>query len=396
MYIFILMNGSEGRVWVEIYLDHLVNNYKIIKKKVKKAKIMAAIKADAYGHGAIEVARILESRGVYMFGVASVEEGIELRQAGIASKILILSPILYSQIDAAIKYELIPTISEFQFFKILDKKLKTLGKQILVHIEIDTGMARTGISFDNARESIRKMNSSPCVKIEGIFSHFPLAGSDGAFTKKQIIKFRSLVKDLRRYKINPSCVHLANSSGIFKHTDSHFNLVRPGIALYGLTSSPEVHYTKGLLPVMALKSRVVNIRNAKTNTPVSYNHTFVTKRKSRIATISVGYGDGYPRALSNVGEVLVKGVRAPIIGIICMDLIMVDVTDIQGVKVGDIVTLIGKDGNEEIRVEECANKSHTIVYEITSGIGPRVARVFKYNDRFISVRNLLGRWRYGR
>jgi len=390
------MDGSKGRVWVEIYLDHLVNNYKIIKKRVKKAKIMAAIKADAYGHGAIEVARILESKGVYMFGVASVEEGIELRQAGIASKILILSPILYTQIDAVIKYDFMPTISEFQFFKMLDKKLRAIGKPIQAHIEVDTGMTRTGIPYDNARESIGKMNSSLNIKIDGIFSHFPLAGADGAFTKKQIKKFRSLITDLRRYKINPPCIHLANSSGIFKHTDSHFNLVRPGIVLYGLTSSPDVHYTKGLSPVMALKSRVVNIRNAKTNTPVSYNHTFVTKRKSRIATISVGYGDGYPRALSNVGEVLVRGVRAPIIGTICMDLIMVDVTDIQGVKVGDIVTLIGKDGNEEIRVEECANKSHTIVYEITSGIGPRVARVFKYNDRFISVRNLLGRWRYGR
>jgi len=396
MYIFILMDGSKGRVWVEIYLDHLVNNYKIIKKRVKKAKIMAAIKADAYGHGAIEVARILESKGVYMFGVASVEEGIELRQAGIASKILILSPILYTQIDAVIKYDFMPTISEFQFFKMLDKKLRAIGKPIQAHIEVDTGMTRTGIPYDDARESIGKMNSSLNIKIDGIFSHFPLAGADGAFTKKQIKKFRSLITDLRRYKINPPCIHLANSSGIFKHTDSHFNLVRPGIVLYGLTSSPDVHYTKGLSPVMALKSRVVNIRNAKTNTPVSYNHTFVTKRKSRIATISVGYGDGYPRALSNVGEVLVRGVRAPIIGTICMDLIMVDVTDIQGVKVGDIVTLIGKDGNEEIRVEECANKSHTIVYEITSGIGPRVARVFKYNDRFISVRNLLGRWRYGR
>lgn len=390
------MDGSKGRVWVEIYLDHLVNNYKIIKKRVKKAKIMAAIKADAYGHGAIEVARILESKGVYMFGVASVEEGIELRQAGIASKILILSPILYTQIDAVIKYDFMPTISEFQFFKMLDKKLRAIGKPIQAHIEVDTGMTRTGIPYDDARESIGKMNSSLNIKIDGIFSHFPLAGADGAFTKKQIKKFRSLITDLRRYKINPPCIHLANSSGIFKHTDSHFNLVRPGIVLYGLTSSPDVHYTKGLSPVMALKSRVVNIRNAKTNTPVSYNHTFVTKRKSRIATISVGYGDGYPRALSNVGEVLVRGVRAPIIGTICMDLIMVDVTDIQGVKVGDIVTLIGKDGNEEIRVEECANKSHTIVYEITSGIGPRVARVFKYNDRFISVRNLLGRWRYGR
>ncbi len=389
-----LMNVTEGRVWAEIYLDHLINNYRIIKKRVKKARVMAAIKADAYGHGAVEVARTLEAQGAYMFGVASLEEGIELRQAGITSKILILSPILYSQITPVLEYNLIPTISEFQFFKVLDKRLKSLQKRILVHVEIDTGMARTGISYNKAREAIRKIHKSPFIKIEGIFSHFPLAEADGAFTEKQIRDFGGLIKDLRKNRIRPSLVHLANSSGIFKHTESHFNLVRPGIALYGLTPSSEVKYAKGFLPVMALKSRVVNLRSVRVNTPVSYGHTFSTKRRSRIATISVGYGDGYPRALSNAGDVLLKGKRAPIIGTICMDLIMVDVTDIENVEVGDIVTLVGKDGKEEITVEECARKSNTIVYEITSGIGPRVARVFRCHDRFFSVRDLLGRWRY--
>ncbi len=395
MYIFILMNVTAGRVWAEIYLDRLSNNYKTIQKKVEKARIMAAIKADAYGHGAIEVAKTLEAEGIYMFGVASVEEGIELRQAGLTSKILILSPILYSQIDAIIEHNLIPTISELGFFEVLDKKLRALGKPMFVHIEVDTGMTRTGISYDHARESIRKMNTSPLIKIEGIFSHFPLADSNGSFSKKQIREFNALIKNLKRLEINPSFIHLANSSGIFKHSDSHFNLVRPGIALYGLTSSPETHYSNDFLPVMALKSRVVNIRDAEVNTPVSYGHTFVTKRRSRIATISVGYGDGYPRVLSNNGEVLVKGKRAPIVGTICMDLIMIDVTDIKGVKIGDIVTLIGEDGNEAITAEECANKANTIVYEITSGIGPRVARVFKYQNQCVSVRNLLGRWTNG-
>lgn len=394
MYIFILVNVTEGRVWAEIYLDHLINNYKIIQKKTRKAKVMAAIKADAYGHGAVEVARTLESEGIYMFGVASVEEGVELRQAGITSKILVLSPILYSQIDTVVEYNLIPTISEFGFFRVLNKKLKALRKPISVHIEVDTGMTRTGIPYDKARQSIKKMSSSQFVKIEGLFSHFPLADSDGAFTKKQIKEFSGLVKDLRKYKINPSFIHLANSSGLFKHIDSHFRLVRPGIALYGLTASPDIHYTKSLLPVLSLKSRIVNIRNVKANTPISYGHIFVTKKRSRIATISVGYGDGYPRALSNVGEVLLKGTRAPIVGAICMDLIMIDVTGIGRVKVGDVVTLIGDDGDEQITAEECAIKSNTIVYEISTGIGPRVARVFKYRNRFFGVRDLLGRWRY--
>jgi len=394
MYIFILMDVTEGRVWAEILLDRLVNNYKIIKRKVKSSGIMAAIKADAYGHGAVEIARTLEAEGVFMFGVASVEEGIELRQGGITSRILVLSPVLYSQVDVVFEYNLIPTISEMKFFNLLDEKARVLKKPILVHIEVDTGMTRTGFPYNTASAAIRKIRRSPHIKIEGLFSHFPLADRDGAFTKTQIRQLDTLVRDLARHKIKPRFIHLANSSGIFKHIDSHHNLVRPGIALYGLASSPDIRYGKGFMPVMALKSKVVSVRTVKAHTPVSYGHTFVTKKRSKIATISIGYGDGYPRVLSNIADVLIKGKRARIVGTVCMDLIMVDVTYIAGVKVGDVVTLIGKDGKEEITAEECARKSKTIVYEITSGIGPRVARVFKYNDRFISVRNLLGRWRY--
>lgn len=388
------MTLTEGRVWAEIYLDRLISNYKVTQKRANKAAIMAAIKADAYGHGAVEVARILEAEGVHMFGVASVEEGVELRQAGIVSKILVLSPILYSQIDAIIEYDLIPTVSEMKFFNILAKKAKKLKQPMLVHVEIDSGMTRTGISYDNAVEAISKIERSPSIKIEGLFSHFPLADGDGAFTRKQIREFRQLIKKLRKRKIGPPYFHLANSSGIFKHKDSHFNLVRPGISLYGLAASPQIRYSRILAPVMVLKSKVVNVRTVRRNTPVSYGHTYRTKKQSKIATVSIGYGDGYPRVLSNIGEVLIKGKRAPIIGTVCMDLTMVDVTGIKGVAVGDVVTLIGKDGSEEITAEECAQRSHTIVYEITSGIGPRVARVFKYNNRLISVRNLLGRWRY--
>jgi alanine racemase len=395
MYIFILMSITEGRVWAEIYLDRLIKNFKLLQKKATNTRILAAIKADAYGHGAIEVARTLENEGVYMLGVASVEEGIELRQSGINSKILVLSPIMYTQIDLALEYNLIPTVSELRFFRALEKKVQHIRRPIHVHIEVDTGMTRTGIAYDKAREAICKINRSPYVKIEGIFSHFPCADADGAFTRKQIGDFRRLVKDLKQYKIQPSYVHIANSSGMFKHRDAHMKLVRPGIALYGLTSSPAIHYDSKFQPAMALRSRVVNLRTVKARTPISYGHTFTTKKRSKIATISVGYGDGYPRSLSNTGDVLVHGKRARIVGTICMDLIMVDVTGISDVHVGDVATLIGRDGRQEITAEECAKKSNTIVYEITSGIGPRVARVFQYNGRSLSVRNLLGRWRYG-
>lgn len=388
-----LMNVTAGRVWAEVYLDNLVKNYRIVKKKAGDAKIMAAIKADAYGHGAVEVARTLESERIKMFGVASIEEGIELRRAGITSKILVLSPILYRQIDAALEFNLVPTVTETGFFREFESRLKNLKRPMPVHIEVDTGMTRTGVSYQKAYDSIMRIKKSPYVQIEGLFSHFPLADGDGAFTNKQIREFSLLLKRLKKTKITPKFVHLANSSGLFKHDRSHFELVRPGIALYGLTASPDIRYARGLAPVMALKSKIVNLRVVRPNTAISYGHTFITRKRSTIATISVGYGDGYPRALSNIGDVLIRGKRARIVGTICMDLTMVDVSGIKGVMVGDDVTLIGKDGKEEVTAEECAQKANTIVYEITSGIGPRVARVFKNRDRVISMRNLLGRWR---
>ncbi|MGQ9702099.1 MAG: alanine racemase [bacterium] len=386
------MKEIFGRAWAEIYLDRLVNNCSLIRKVIGNKAIMAAIKADAYGHGAIEVARTLQQVGVDMFGVASAEEGIELRLAGIDAKIIILSPALESQIDNIIEYNLIPTISELAFFKKLNQRLQKLKKPISVHIEVDTGMTRTGFLYEEALNAIQKIGHSPYIKIEGIFSHFPLADSDGVFSRKQIIKFSKLIEQLRSIKIAPKFIHLANSSGVLRFPESHFNLVRPGIALYGLTPSNRIIYNDHFRPVMCLRSRIVNIRQVPVNTPVSYGHTYRTKRKSRIATVSVGYGDGYPRLLSNNAEVLCHGKRAKILGTICMDLIMIDVTDIPQARLGDVVTLIGRDGNEEIKAEELAKKCNTIVYEITSGIGPRVARVFKNRERVISMRNLLGRW----
>ncbi|MGB9720779.1 MAG: alanine racemase [bacterium] len=386
------MNRMLGRTWAEIYLDRLINNYLLIKKIAGNRKIMAAIKADAYGHGAVEIARTLQKVGVDMFGVASTEEGIELRHAGIKAKIIILSPILKNQIDEIIEYDLIPTVSELTFFETLNKKIQKIRKPMLIHIEVDTGMTRTGFPYNKAINAIEKIQRSPYIRIEGIFSHFPMADCDGAFSKKQIKDFSQLIAQLNSMKIKPKFVHLANSSGIFRFPESHFNLVRPGISLYGLTSSPEVIYNHHFQPVMSLKSRIVNLREVPANTPISYGHTYRTKRKSRIATVSVGYGDGYPRMLSNNAEVLCQGRRTNIVGTICMDLIMIDVTDNSQAKLGDIITLIGRDGNEEIKVEELAQKCNTIVYEITSGIGPRVARVFKNKEKIVSVRNLLGRW----
>ena len=391
-----LMNARGGRVWAEISLDRLINNYRIVRKSTGNARIMAAIKADAYGHGAIEVAHALEAEGIYMFGVAGVEEGIELRDAGIKTKILVLSPILYDQIDDLLDHDIIPTVSELGFFKVLDERLKERGTPGLVHIEVDTGMTRTGFSIDEAADALGTIHASPRITIDGIFSHFPLADADGAFTKEQIERFNGLISAMKTRGVEFGSIHLANSAGIFRWPQSHYDLVRPGIALYGLKSSPKISYDSDFRPVMKLMSRVVNMRVVEAGTPISYGHTYRTKRRGKIATVSVGYGDGYPRLLSNKGEVLIRSKRAPIVGTVCMDLIMVDVTDLPDVTVGDVVTLFGEDGDQEITVEECAAKADTIVYEITSGIGPRVARVFKSDEEVLRIRTLLGRWGNGR
>lgn len=386
------MNASGGRVWAEISLDRLRENYRIVQGSAASAKVMAAIKADAYGHGAVEVARTLESEGIYMFGVASVEEGIELRKAGIGSKILVLSPILYDQIDEVLEHDIIPTISELGFIDALDRKLKERGRPCLVHVEVDTGMTRTGFSLKEAKQALGTISASPRIRIDGIFSHFPLADKNGSFTRKQIEDFNRFVQDLKPSGIRYGSIHMANSSGIFRWPDSHYDLVRPGIALYGLRSSPAVSYKGGFAPVMELKTHVVNVRTVDADTPVSYGHAYLTRRRSTIATISIGYGDGYPRLLSNQGEVLVHSRKVPIIGTICMDLTMIDVTDLADVRVGDVVTVIGREGDSEITAEECAAKADTIVYEITSGIGPRVARIFTSGGQIVKIRTLLDKW----
>ncbi len=386
------MIGMEGRVWAEIALDRLIMNYRLVKRQAHRSKIMAAIKADAYGHGAVEIAEMLSAEGVDFYGVASVEEGIELRQAGITTDILVLSPILYNQIDEIIEHNLMPTISELAFYRELNQRARTLGTVITAHVEIDTGMTRTGIPYREAPGAIITLTASPHVKIAGLFTHFPLADADGNFTGRQIKYFNQLLSGLRKNGSRIKYVHMANSSGMFNFPSALFNLVRPGIALYGLRSSPNVYYGDDFKPVMTLKSKIVSIREVPPNTPISYGHTFRTARRSRIATVSVGYGDGYPRMLSNIGEVLCHGRRAKIVGTVCMDLLMIDVTDIPDTVIGDVVTLIGRDGREEITAEECATKCKTIVYEITSGIGPRVARVFKNKNKIVRVRNLLGRW----
>jgi len=375
-----------GRVWAEIDLDALVYNFRTVKKFLGDKKIMLAIKADAYGHGAREVAKCLVNEGLEMVGVASVAEGIDLRtDGGLEIPILVLSPTPYDEIPEIFNYRLTPTITERNFAKLLTAAARERNCRLKVHVEVDTGMGRTGFAYDDALTAIVEIANNPSFELEGIFTHFPSADSDPDFTRKQIDDFNRLLARLAHAGVHPPLKHSANSSGFLNFPESHFEMIRPGLSVYGIYPHQSVEKKIDLRPVMSLKTRVVNLQSLSNGQSVSYGRSFFTRRTSLIAVLSCGYGDGYPRLLSNRGEVLLNGKRARITGAVCMDLTMVDVTDHPAPKIGDEVLLIG-DG---ISVHEVATWAETIPYEIICLISPRVPRVYLHDGKPEKIRTLL-------
>ncbi len=371
--------------WAEVDLGALDYNITQINKKINNnAKILAMVKADAYGHGAEEVVKTLlkqksnSQASISMLGVALIEEGIQLRQAGFGDiPILILGSIYpFENFSQVVEYDLTPTICSLESAQFLSKIARASDKKVKVHIEIDTGMGRIGISSGSAFSLIEKVLELEYLEIEGIYTHFAAADSEPDFTEKQIDDFNKILKRLDKADINIPLVHMANSAAMLKYKTSHFNLVRPGLAMYGLLPFPTALKYINLKPVFKLKTKVVYLKKVPIRTSISYGRTFITKRDSMIATIPVGYADGYNRLLSSKGEVLIQGKRAPVIGRVCMDMCMVDVTDISRVKIGDEVVLIGQQGKETILVEEIADKLGTISYEVVSMITKRVHRIY--------------------
>jgi alanine racemase len=386
-----------GRIWAEIDLDALNNNLNSIKQSLGDKKILLAIKADAYGHGAKEIALELQNR-VSMLGVAGVEEGISLRYGGVKTPILILSPIPYFEINALWEYDLLPTISEMDFAQSLYESTKKKGANMHVHIEVDTGMGRTGLDYDKALEQIQQIAAYKSLMIDGIFTHFPAADNDIEFTRQQIGKFNNLCDKLNAVGIKNFLRHSSNSAGFINFPNADFDMIRPGLAVYGIYPKNLMQECRNcyLQPVMSLRSRVVNLRFLSQGQSISYDRKYFTKRDSLIAVITAGYGDGFPYAMKNSEIIINVGnenqvipKRAKIVGTICMDLIMIDVTDIQGVKIGDIVTLMGTSNGETINAYDLAGWANTIPYEITCQISPRVPRVFLKDKKIVSTRNLL-------
>jgi alanine racemase len=340
---------------------------------------MVIVKADAYGHGAVAVSRALENGIVDAYGVAIIEEAIELREAGITKPILILGYTPKEQFDLVISYDVMQTVYQYEMAKDLSAEAVRQGKTAKIHIKIDTGMSRLG--FCDSQESIqtiKQISSLEGIYIDGLFSHFAKADeADKVSGKKQIRRFEEFCKLLSQEGIHIPIKHFSNSAGTIEFPEAEYDMVRCGIVTYGIFPSDEVdHKRLSLEPAMELKSHVIYIKEVEVGTGISYGSTFITDRSTKVATIPVGYADGYSRNMSNVGKVIIRGQYAPIIGRICMDYFMVDVTDIEDVSQGDVVTLLGRDGDCIISVETLAKWSHSFPYEMICTVGKRIPRVY--------------------
>ena len=372
---------TYSRVYAKIDLDAIAYNMEQMKQNIRpETKVMAVIKADGYGHGAVQIAEMMERWNyIWGFAVATLDEAVVLRTEGIQKPILVLGCVFPDQYMEMLKHEIRMNIYTEEMAEPISRMAAREGKTAYMHIKLDTGMSRLGFGInEQSAETIKRISKMPNVNMEGIFTHFTKADEkDKSFTKKQIQEFVWMTERLKEKNVRFTYEHCSNSAGIIDVPEANFDIVRAGISTYGLYPSEEVDKTNvKLKPALALKSHVAFVKEIERGTPVSYGGTFVAKEKMKIATIPVGYADGYPRSLSNKGYVLIRGKKAPILGRVCMDQFMVDVTQIEGVSFGDKVTMIGKDGNEILPVEVLSELSGRFNYEFVCDLGKRIPRVY--------------------
>lgn len=381
------------RVHADIDLDAVLFNFEQMNKSIPcDTKIMAVVKTDAYGHGAVPLAILLESQEyLWGFATATVDEAVELRKAGIKKPILVLGYSFPECYEDIVKYEITQTVFQLKMAEELSKEAVKQNKEVAVHVKLDTGMGRIG--YQNVEDAVAdtiKMKELPMVKLEGVFTHFANADTENReFTLQQISKFKTMVQAMEEQGVVFDLKHCANSAGIIELSDYKFDLVRAGIISYGMWPSNEVRKdVLQLKPILSLKSHVVYVKEVEEGTPVSYGSTWIANNKRKIATVPVGYGDGYPRSLSNKGYVLIRGCKAPIVGRVCMDQLMVDVTEVsEPVQTGDRVTLIGTDGAHTITAEELGELSGRFNYELMCDLGNRIARIYYQNGKIKEVRD---------
>lgn len=368
------------RVMAEVDLGAIEHNYREIRRNIDDdVSICGVIKADGYGHGALPVAKYLNELGVESFAVAASHEAVALRKQGIKGEILVLGFTAKEDYPDLIRYNVTQTIFREDMAVTLSEVAMSMGQKAKIHIKIDTGMGRIGFTPEECNlDVVERISRLPLLILDGIFSHFSKADErDKEYSVAQLDRYLAFTQALKDRGVVANKYHLSNSAGLIDLKKAHFDMVRVGIALYGLYPSDEVSKELyHLKPVLSLKSNVIMVKEVAPGTSISYGGTYITKAPTIVATIPVGYGDGYPRALSSKGHVLIRGVRCPIIGRVCMDQFMVDATGVKEVEVGDTVTLIGQDGNEFISVEEIALHMDTINYEVVCQLGKRIPRVY--------------------
>ncbi|MGA9769512.1 MAG: alanine racemase [Blastocatellia bacterium] len=366
--------------WAEINLDNLVHNFRLIKKTVGAGvAIMAALKADAYGHGAVSCALALEGEGADWFGVALPEEGLKLRDAGVTRPVLCLGGFWEGQEDTVIARSLTPVLFRLDLLERFNSAARAAGVTADYHLKIDTGMRRLGVLYEELEEFLAGAAGFENVRLDGLMTHFAAADDPekAEFTRHQITLFESAVQTVRNQGYNPTWIHEANSAAILAYEQAHGNLIRPGGLLYGVWRDATIPTAAPLdwRPVLSLHSRIVLLKAVGSGVPIGYGGTFVTSRPSLIATLAIGYEDGMSRALSNKGRVIVRGQFAPIVGRISMDLTIIDVTDVADVRTGDEVVIIGTQAASHISAEDIAGTLGTISYEVTCRISERVPKV---------------------
>ena len=374
--------ATRRPTWAEIDLDALAANFQTVRRLVgSEVKVMAVVKADAYGHGAVRCAQRLAAEGADWFGVALPEEGIELRQAGVVTQpILCLEGFWAGQAGALVRHQLVPVIYRLDMAEAFDRAARDAGLVADVHVKIDTGMGRLGVRHNEAGEFARALCGYKNLRVDGLMTHF--ASADDAardcFTDEQLTRFQAACAAFRAQGHAPTFVDMANSAAIFAHAATHGNVVRPGGVLYGLWRDvlQRQEESPPLRPVLALRSRIILLKWIEAGETLGYGCEFTALRRTLVATLPIGYHDGYTRALSNHGRVIVRGCFARVAGRVSMDLTLLDVTDVPGVELGDQVTLFGMDGELSISAEDVAQVAGTISYELTCGISARVPRVY--------------------
>lgn len=366
--------GTERATRAIIDLGAISHNVAAIRKKIGSQRgLMAVVKADGYGHGAVEVSRTALRNGADSLAVALPEEGQHLREAGIEAPILVLGLIQPEEAWKVVDSRLDQTVSSIALLEALDREAGSASTQVNVHIKVETGLGRIGVEPHEVVLFLRRARSYRNLKVAGLFSHFSAADErDKTFSQHQLQLFEQTIREIRHAGIELPQRHMANSAATLDLPESYYDLVRPGLIIYGLYPSTEVSHSIEVKPAMTLKTKVCYLKTVPQGTPISYGRTFVTQKQTRVATLPLGYGDGYKRALANKGEVLIKGRRAPVIGRICMDMCMIDVSDVPDVQAGDEAIVFG----QEPTADELAAKIGTINYEVVTTVGKRVPRVY--------------------